>query len=161
MDRLGGSSQDPCSALSPAAPRGGDGLPPDTEHLCAVGLPGGHTWSAVTAPCLGTSCWCPDPPPWFPTNSCCNLLANFMKRSLSSQSLALAFIPLFVLFFLEQVFVEHLLFARPCTSHCGRNAGPTEVVLLSWSLQSSRGDKQRQHKNKQGRMVPNVRSTMK
>ena len=39
--------------------------------------------------------------------------------------------------------------------------GQREMVLLSWSLQSRRGDKQRQHKNKQGRMVPNVRSTMK
>lgn len=36
-----------------------------------------------------------------------------------------------------------------------------DMVLLPWSLQSIRGDKQRQHKNKQGRMVSNVKSTMK
>ena len=124
MDPLGGSSQDPCSALSPAAPGVEMGLLL-TLNICVQWVCKRDTPSAVTAPCLGTSSWCPDPPPWFPNNSCCNLLANFMKRSLSSESLALAFIPPFVLFFLEQVFVEHLLFARPCTSHWGRSAGPT------------------------------------
>lgn len=51
-----------------AAPRAEKGPQHDTEHLSAVSLPVQHTCLPVTANHLGTSCWCPDPPPPFPVH---------------------------------------------------------------------------------------------
>lgn len=128
------------------SPRGGDRPSPDTEHLYGVGFARvTHLFSSHCAS-QGTSCWCPDPPPWFPASSCSNLLANFMQTSLSSESLALAFKSPFVLLFFEEVFIEHLPCARPCTSHWGLNAEPKRhgSALMEFTVQQGRQAKAKQ-----------------
>lgn len=112
-------------------------------------------------PSAGDFLLVPRPPSWLPTSTFSNSLPNFHMRSVSSESLALAFKSPFISHSFNKYLLSTYDVPGPAPVNGDTMLSQRNIVLPLSSLRTSRGDIAKQNKGKQGKMVSSITNAVK